>query len=139
MIGAKRYIQTHPNKANIIAEISMDTLGRYYYDGMNVSLVGQYQSYRPIWLALATREAARAGRANGITWDVNLPAPSTRSPTRPRPSPPRTRGRALPRVSHRLGLGACSRCLRDEHIVSGTTRTTRWSARRWRLPWARPA
>ena len=75
MIGSARYIQTHPHPENIIADISLDNLGHEYYDGMNMELIGRYKGYGPIWLALAAREAARAGRANGITWEVNLRAP----------------------------------------------------------------
>src|SRR6185503_6388120 len=72
MIGSGRYIETHPNTENIIAGISLDNLGRDYYDAMNMELIGQYRDYGPIWLALAARESARA---NGITWNVNLRAP----------------------------------------------------------------
>ena len=72
MIGAQRYVETHPNTENIIAGISLDNLGRNYYDGMNMELIGQYRNYGPIWLALTARESARAA---GIPWQVNLRAP----------------------------------------------------------------
>ena len=56
MIGAQRYVGTHPNTENIIAGISLDNLGRNYYDGMNMELIGQYRNYGPIWLALTAQE-----------------------------------------------------------------------------------
>ena len=51
MLGSLRYIQTHPNTEEIVAGISMDNLGRFYYDGMNMELVGQFRGYGPVWLA----------------------------------------------------------------------------------------
>lgn len=72
MLGAGRYIETHPDRRKVIAGISLDNLGRPYYDGMNMELIGQFKGYGPIWLALATRQAARSA---GARWDVNLRAP----------------------------------------------------------------
>lgn len=72
MLGSLRYIETHPNVENIIAGISLDNLGRYYHDSMNMELVGQFSGYGPIWLALTTRAAADA--ADGL-WQVNLRVP----------------------------------------------------------------
>ncbi len=72
MIGSRRYVETHPNPENIIAGISLDNLGRYYYDSMNMELVGQFSGYGPIWLALTARDAADA--AYGV-WQVNLRVP----------------------------------------------------------------
>ena len=70
MIGSARFIDTHPNTKNIIAGMSLDNLGRDYYEGMNMELIGQYDGYGPIWLALTAREAAKAA---GL--DVYLRAP----------------------------------------------------------------
>ena len=72
MVGSRRYIQTHPDTDNIIAGLSLDNLGRYYYDSMILESVGQFSGYGPIWIALTTREAARAG---GNLWEVKLKAP----------------------------------------------------------------
>jgi hypothetical protein len=71
MIGSHRYVATHPDVSNIIAGITLDTLGRYYYDGMDVKLLGQYKSYGQIWLALAVKTAAEEA---GL-WEVELRAP----------------------------------------------------------------
>jgi hypothetical protein len=75
MIGSKRFVETHPNTDNVIAGISLDNLGRDYYDGMNMELIGQYRNYGPIWLALTARAASRAARSAGVEWDVYLRAP----------------------------------------------------------------
>jgi hypothetical protein len=72
MVGSRRYIQTHPDTDNIIAGLSLDNLGRYYYDSMILESVGQSSGYGPIWIALTTREAALAG---GNLWEVKLKAP----------------------------------------------------------------
>ncbi len=72
MIGSRRYVQTHPNRQDILAGISLDNLGRSYYDGMKMELVGQFHGYGPLWLALAARQAARDG---GAEWDVLLRSP----------------------------------------------------------------
>lgn len=72
MIGSGRYIQTHSNPKQIIAGISLDNLGRDFYDGMNIELIGQYRNYGPIWLPLAARDAADLA---GTKWDVHLRAP----------------------------------------------------------------
>ena len=72
MLGSLRYIQTHPNTDDIIAGISLDNVGREYYDSMNMELVGQSRKYGQIWFALTARDAARA--VDGL-WDVNLRAP----------------------------------------------------------------
>jgi len=72
MIGSKRYIDTHPNPENIIAGISLDNLGRNYYQDMETELVGQYEGYAPIWIGLAAKEAARV---SGTEWEVILKGP----------------------------------------------------------------
>jgi hypothetical protein len=71
-LGMRRYIQTHPDVDNLIAGLSLDNLGRPYYDGMNLEMIGQFRRYGPIWLALAARQAARA---SGDRWPVHLVAP----------------------------------------------------------------
>lgn len=72
MIGSGRYVGTHPDPQSILAGISLDNLGRAYYDGMKMEIVGQFRGYGPLWLALAARQAARS---SGTTWDVILRSP----------------------------------------------------------------
>lgn len=72
MLGSRRYVETHPDTEKIIAGISLDNLGRVYYQDMITELVGQYEGYGPIWIALAAREAAQAADAD---WEVILKGP----------------------------------------------------------------
>lgn len=72
MLGSRRYVDTHPHPEQIIAGITLDNLGREYYDGMKMELIGQFHGYGPIWLARTARDAARAG--NGL-WKVDLRTP----------------------------------------------------------------
>ena len=72
MLGTLRYIQTHPNTDDIIAGISLDNVGREYYDSLNMELVGQFRKYGQIWFARLARDVARA--ADGL-WEVNLRVP----------------------------------------------------------------
>ena len=72
MLGSRRYIQTHPDTSLILAGMSLDNLGRPYYDGMNMELIGQFRRYGPIWLALTARASAQAA---GADWEVHLRAP----------------------------------------------------------------
>lgn len=67
MIGSKHYMDTHPNPENIIAGISLDNLGRYYYEDMVTEMMGQYKGYAPIWVALTAKEAAAAAN---LDWEV---------------------------------------------------------------------
>ena len=72
MIGSRRYIETHPNRELVIAGISLDNLGRAYYQDMETELVGQYEGYAPIWIGLAAREAAAAAPTD---WELLLKGP----------------------------------------------------------------
>jgi hypothetical protein len=71
MLGTAHYVRTHPNPDDILVGMSIDNLGRDYYDAMNIELIGQYRNYGPIWVPLTLRAAAEA--AGG--WQVNLRAP----------------------------------------------------------------
>lgn len=72
MIGSRRYIQTHPDTEDIITGISLDNLGMFYYDGMDMDMRGQYRGYGPIWLMLTAREAAEVPE---ISWDLFIRSP----------------------------------------------------------------
>jgi len=67
MLGSKRFMDTHPDPKKIIAGISLDNLGRYYYEDMVTELIGQYEGYSPIWIAVTTKEAAKAA---DLDWEV---------------------------------------------------------------------
>ncbi|MEX1143435.1 MAG: M28 family peptidase [Anaerolineales bacterium] len=70
MLGTYHYVQTHPNPDEILVGMSLDNLGREYYDGMSIELIGQYRNYGPIWVPLAAQAAAEAG---GL-WPMHLRA-----------------------------------------------------------------
>ena len=72
MIGTRRYIETHQNIDNIIAAISLDNLGKEFYNGMSMSPVGQLRGYGPLWLLLTCRGAAKAA---GNLWIPKLKSP----------------------------------------------------------------
>ena len=91
MIGSRRYMETHPDPEKIIAGISLDNLGRVYYQDMETAMVGQYEGYAPIWLgrsmpgpALPPRHRSadsapctpgcRACRSSTASWTVPLDA-----------------------------------------------------------------
>jgi hypothetical protein len=69
MIGTGRYVETHPDPSQIIAAISLDNLGKDFYNGIEMSPVGQFRGYGPIWLLLTAREAAQAA---GNLWVPDL-------------------------------------------------------------------
>ncbi len=72
MLGTERYLATHPDPRQILAGISLDNLGRSYYDAMKTELLGRFRGYGPIWIALAARDAAKTA---GADWVVLLRAP----------------------------------------------------------------
>jgi hypothetical protein len=59
MLGSRRYIQTHPNTADILAGMSLDNLGKYFYDSMSMEAVGQFRRFGALWLQLLAGESAR--------------------------------------------------------------------------------
>ncbi|HEX9596395.1 MAG TPA: M28 family peptidase, partial [Anaerolineales bacterium] len=71
MLGTYHYVHTHANPDDILVGISLDNLGREYYDAMDIELIGQYRNYGPIWVPLVLQAAAEKG---GL-WQVNLRAP----------------------------------------------------------------
>jgi hypothetical protein len=76
MVGSRRFTETNPNNENIIAGISLDNLGRDYYDKMIIEQSGQFHNsdYGPVWVALVSQEAADA--ADGL-WPVVIKDPVT--------------------------------------------------------------
>lgn len=60
MLGSRRYIQTHADKDNIIAGISLDNLGKRFYPGLDFEAVGQFRKFGALWLQRLAVESARA-------------------------------------------------------------------------------
>ncbi|MDQ7064031.1 MAG: M28 family peptidase [candidate division KSB1 bacterium] len=59
MIGTKHYLDTADDHETIIAGISLDNLGKRFYNGIGMSPVGQFRGYGALWLQLLAREAAQ--------------------------------------------------------------------------------
>jgi len=72
MLGSRRYIETHANSDEILAGISLDNLGKRFYNGMDIEAVGQFRRFGALWLQLLAGESARAA---GDLW-----IPKVRSP-----------------------------------------------------------
>jgi hypothetical protein len=77
MLGSRRYVQQHPHLERIIAAVSLDNLGKYFYDGLEMSPIGQYNGYGPAWLLQAARDSAAAAAAAG---DTTIRVPTIRPP-----------------------------------------------------------
>ncbi len=61
MLGSRRYVQTHVEPGRIIAAISLDNLGKGFYDGLDLDPRGQFRGYGPLWLLRLSQAAAAAG------------------------------------------------------------------------------
>jgi len=72
MLGSRRYIQTHANSDEILAGMSLDNLGKRFYNGMDMEAVGQFRNFGALWLQLLAGESARTA---GDLW-----VPKVRSP-----------------------------------------------------------
>jgi hypothetical protein len=72
MLGTRRYLETHPNTADIIAGISLDNVGKTLYTGMKIEVIGQFRKYGQIWLPLLAQDVAEAA---GDLWTVQLRSP----------------------------------------------------------------
>ncbi len=58
MLGARRYVGTHPNPGQIMAAVSLDNLGKEWSNGLKLETIGQFRGTSPLWLLLAARTAA---------------------------------------------------------------------------------
>ncbi len=65
MLGTLRFIRKHPNVDKIAAGISLDNVGKVFYDGVLMVPRGQFRSYGALWLQL---EAQRSARKNRLEW-----------------------------------------------------------------------
>jgi hypothetical protein len=73
MLGSLRFVSTHPDPSRILAGISLDNLGKRFYDGLDMTAVGQFRHHGALWLQLAAQEAARAC---GLDWVPVIAAPA---------------------------------------------------------------
>ncbi|HSF81759.1 MAG TPA: M28 family peptidase [Anaerolineales bacterium] len=58
MLGTRRYLQIHPDTQKIIAGISLDNMGKYFYTWMKMEATGQFNDYGQLWLLRTAQEAA---------------------------------------------------------------------------------
>jgi hypothetical protein len=60
MLGTRRYVEQHPDTSQIIASVSLDNVGKEFYDGLDIDPRGQFRGYGALWLQLVAQESARA-------------------------------------------------------------------------------
>jgi hypothetical protein len=72
MLGTRHYIQTHPDLQQVIAGISLDNLGKYFYSGLVMDARGQFRGYGALWLQLLAQEVARSA---GDLWVPQINSP----------------------------------------------------------------
>jgi len=60
MLGTRRYLQMHPDTKSILAGLSLDNLGKSFYDGLKMEATGQFSGYADLWLLRTAQEVARA-------------------------------------------------------------------------------
>ncbi len=77
MLGSLRYVEQHPDPERIVAGVSLDNVGKEFYDGLDMSPIGQFDGYGPAWLLLAARDSAGAAAAAG---DRSVWVPQIRAP-----------------------------------------------------------
>ncbi|MFQ6678076.1 MAG: M28 family peptidase [Fidelibacterota bacterium] len=58
MLGTLQFVETHHNISNIIAGISLDNVGKKFYDGLLMDPRGQFRGYGALWFQVLAREAA---------------------------------------------------------------------------------
>jgi len=71
-LGARRFVQTHPDASRIVAGISLDNLGYDFYNGLDIDSRGQFRGYGPLWIQRMAQEAARSG---GDLWIPGIVGP----------------------------------------------------------------
>ena len=77
MLGSLRYIEQHPDPQRIIAAVSLDNVGKHFYDGIEMKSIGQFDGFGPPWLLQAARDAAQVAVDAG---DSTITVPVIRDP-----------------------------------------------------------
>ncbi|MGH2625268.1 MAG: M28 family peptidase [Anaerolineales bacterium] len=72
MLGARRYLRTHPAPERILAAVSLDNLGKRWSNGLKVETIGQFRGTSPLWLLLTAQAAAAAA---GEAWAPAIDPP----------------------------------------------------------------
>ena len=60
MLGARRFVAEHPDPQRLIAGLSLDNLGKWFYEGVDLDPRGQFRGYGALWFQLLVRDVAVA-------------------------------------------------------------------------------
>lgn len=69
MLGTRRFVETHEHPDRVMAAVSLDNLGKSFYDGLEIEANGQFRGYSPLWLQRFAQESARRA---GAEWPPKL-------------------------------------------------------------------
>jgi hypothetical protein len=60
MLGTRRFLETRTDADPLIAGISLDNVGKWFYQGVDLDPRGQFRGYGALWFQLLVRDAATA-------------------------------------------------------------------------------
>jgi hypothetical protein len=60
MLGTRRFLETRTATGPLVAGISLDNLGKWFYRGVDLDPRGQFRGYGALWFQLLVRDAAVA-------------------------------------------------------------------------------
>jgi len=60
MLGTRRFLATQPDSDRLTAGLSLDNLGKWFYDGVDLDPRGQFRGYGALWFQLLVRDVAVA-------------------------------------------------------------------------------
>jgi len=59
MLGTRRFVSRY-GAERLLAGVSLDNLGKFFYDGLDIDGRGQFRGYAPLWLQRLVQDAAVA-------------------------------------------------------------------------------
>jgi Peptidase family M28 len=72
MLGTRYYVDNHPQIKNIIAGVSIDNVGKSFYNGLHMDARGQFRNYGALWLQIMARESVKKA---GNVWVPEITPP----------------------------------------------------------------
>lgn len=60
MLGTRRFLATHPDPSRLVAGLSLDNVGKWFYRGVDLDPRGQFRGYGALWFQLLVRDTAVA-------------------------------------------------------------------------------
>jgi hypothetical protein len=60
MLGTRRFLATHPDPSRLVAGLSLDNVGKWFYQGVDLDPRGQFRGYGALWFQLLVRDVAVA-------------------------------------------------------------------------------